>query len=158
MKVKLLKIQELKFCEEIYPRIKPDWLTTYQYRKAMEAGSKFPPILAGKIANEEGYYIIDGVHRVEAYKQLKEEYIEAIVKEYNSFEEAFVEAVKLNISHGRPLSVQERVRIIDKLEEMNFSKEEISEIVKVPISEIEGLKSRCIEVEGMKEYLKAPFI
>ena len=33
---------------------------------------------------------------------------------------------------------------------------EIPEFEKEPISEIEGLKSRCIEVEGLKESLKSP--
>jgi len=49
-KSQLLKIDELIFDEERYPRIKVGWLTAYQYAQAIRAGSIFPPILVGQLA------------------------------------------------------------------------------------------------------------
>jgi hypothetical protein len=140
--LQVLKICNLKFDQEIYPRIKTSWLTAYQYAQSMRAGSVFPPINVGKL-NEE-LYVIDGWHRVEAKKILGEEYIEAIIKDYKDKKEMFVEAINLNISHGRPLSIQEKVRLVKKLEDLNFTIEKISEITRIPIDKIEMFKVRTV--------------
>lgn len=139
---KLVKISDLVFDQEIYPRIRDQWQTAWRYAQSMKAGSEFPRILVG--AFEDKLFIVDGVHRVNAKKLLKEEYIEANVKKYESKNDMFVDAVKCNIVHGRQLSSQERTRIITKLEDMEFSLQEISEIVKVPTDKIEKFKARII--------------
>ena len=150
----LQKISELIIDSELYPRIKSGWLTAYQYAQAMKANSIFPPITVGIYKGKK--YVVDGVHRIEAKKLLKENYIDAIVKPYESEKEMFVDAVKLNSTHGRPLSVQEKVRIIDKLEKMQFSLQDISEIVKVPIDKISHFQERIIlNIKGEPVYLKS---
>ena len=154
MKATLLKISELTIDSELYPRIKSGWLTAYQYAQAMKANSVFPPITVG--IYREKKYVVDGVHRIEAKKMLKEEYIDAIVKIYESEREMFVDAVKLNSAHGRQLSVQEKVRIIYKLKKMRFKLQEISELIKVPIDKIGLLQQRIITgPKGEPIYLKS---
>jgi len=154
MKTALMKISELTIDSELYPRIRSGWLTAYQYAQAMKANSIFPPITVG--IYREKKYVVDGVHRIEAKKMLKEEYIDAIVKTYKSEKEMFVDAVKLNSAHGRQLSVQEKVRIIDKLKKMRFNLQEISELVKVPIDKIGLLQQRIITgPKGEHIYLKS---
>ncbi|MCJ7631088.1 ParB/RepB/Spo0J family partition protein, partial [Candidatus Bathyarchaeota archaeon] len=154
MKTTLLKISELTIDNEVYPRIKSGWLTAYQYAQAMKANSIFPPITVGIYKGKK--YVVDGVHRIEAKKMLKEEYIDAIVKTYESEREMFVDAVKLNSAHGRQLSVQEKVRIIDKLKKMRFKLQEISELIKVPIDKIGLLQQRIIMgPKGEHIYLKS---
>lgn len=154
MKTSMMKISELIIDSELYPRIKSGWLTAYQYAQAMKANSVFPPITVGIYAEKK--YVVDGVHRIEAKKLLKEEYIDAIVKKYDSEKEMFVDAVRLNSTHGRPLSVQEKVRIIDKLKNMQFELKEISELVKIPVDKIEGFQHRIIiGPKGEHIYLKS---
>ena len=154
MKTTLMKISELTIDSELYPRIKSGWLTAYQYAQAMKANSVFPPITVGIYRQKK--YVVDGVHRIEAKKMLKEEYIDAIVKTYKSEREMFVDAVKLNSAHGRQLSVQEKVRIIDKLKNMRFKLQEISELIKVPIDKIGLLQQRIITgPKGETIYLKS---
>lgn len=154
MKTQVLKIAGLKFDPELYPRLKVGWLTAYQYAQAMKAGSVFPPIVAGRFSGQ--LYVVDGWHRVEAKKILGEEYVEGVVKEYKSREDMFVEAIKLNVSHGRPLSVQEKVRLIKKLEDLNFSLEQISKIVLVPVERVEVFKARAIVgPNGKPIYIKS---
>jgi len=154
MKTTLMKISELTIDSEVYPRIKSGWLTAYQYAQAMKANSIFPPITVGIYKKKK--YVVDGVHRIEAKKMLKEEYIDAIVKTYKSEREMFVDAVKLNSAHGRQLSVQEKVRIIDKLKKMRFKLQEISELIKVPVDKIGLLQQRIIVgPKGETIYLKS---
>ena len=152
---KLLKISELVFDSELYPRLEVGWQTAYQYTQAMRAGSVFPPILVGSF--EGKLYVVDGWHRIEAKKLLKEEYVEAKVKRYSDKQEMFVEAINLNSIHGRPLSTQEKVRLVWKLEQMEFDPKEISKIVKVPIDKIDVFRARVITgPNGKPVFLKSP--
>jgi len=154
VKTQIVKIGDLIFDEDLYPRMKVGWLTAYQYAQAMKAGSVFPPILVGKY--EGKLYVVDGWHRVEAKKILGEEFIQATIKEYTSEKDIFLDAIKANVAHGRPLSVQEKVRLINKLEEMNFTREQISEIVFVPADMVEKLRVRTIiGPNGKPIYLKS---
>ena len=151
---KLLKIVDLVCEEKLYPRIKLGWLTAYQYSQAMKSGSEFPAIVVGSF--EGKMYVVDGWHRIEAKKLLKEEYIQATVKTYESFKDMFIDAVKLNATHGRPLSVQEKVRIVELLKQYGIEKEQITEIVKIPFDKIERFSERAIvKPNGTVEYLKS---
>lgn len=141
-KVRLVKISKLHFDETVYPRMKVGWMTAYIYAQAMKAGSIFPPIVVGQFKKQ--MYVVDGWHRVEARKLLKEEYIQAIVRQFESKRDMFVEAVKLNASHGRPLNVQEKVRIIEKLKELRFKPQEITEIIRIPLDKLEKFAARVI--------------
>jgi len=153
-KTVMLKISELEFDSEIYPRNEVNWLTAYSYSQAMRAGDVFPPIRVGLFKGKK--YVVDGWHRVEAKRLLKDEYVEAIVKRYDSLKDMFVDAVKFNITHGRPLSVQEKVRLIHKLEEFKLDLAEISRIVRIPIDKIESFKMRVVYgPNGKPVYLKS---
>ncbi len=150
-----VKIEELEFDKELYPRLKIDWLTSYQYAQAMRAGAKFPPILVGIYKGKK--YVVDGWHRVKALELLGEKEVEAEVKEYEKWEDMFVDGVRLNITHGRQLSPQEKARIVDKLKELNFTPELISQITTIPIDKIERFEIKVLTtITGEKIYLKAP--
>jgi len=157
MKNEILKISELIFDKDLYPRMKTGFLTVYQYAQAMKAGSVFPPILVGLFENKK--YVIDGWHRVEAKKMLGEQYVQANMKRYDDWKDMFVDAVKANASHGRQLSVQEKTRIIHKMFELGFEPKKISEIVHVPIGKLEVFKVRTIVgPNGKPVYLKSPLV
>ena len=152
---KILKINEIKLDKEFYPRIKWDWFTTNDYKNSMKAGAEFPPI---DVAHYRGkYYLIDGRHRIEANRQLKEDHIKCVVHFGLSQKQIFVLAVEMNNTHGRPLSVQDKVFVIDKLERFNINTKEISSIIGVPMDKIEKFKISKITntVSGETIYLKA---
>ena len=150
----VLKISDLVFDLNLYPRLKTGWLTAYQYAMAMKAGSRFPPVVVGRFKGK--LYLLDGWHRVEALKLLGEEYVDADIRDYKSYRLMFADAVRLNATHGRPLSVQEKARIIDKLEELKFTPKEISEIIKVPVDKIARFKFKVVTApNGRKIYLKS---
>lgn len=150
----LIKIVEIELDTNIYPRLQVGWLTAFQYAQAMRAGSVFPPILLGKLKHK--LFLVDGWHRLQAMKMLHEEYIRATVKKYESKREMFLDAVKLNIVHGRPISQQEKTRIIDKLLQYGMQLEEISSVVHVPLDKMTVYTSRIItRPDGSKIYLKS---
>ena len=154
-KTELLGIGELVFDESIYPRIVRNWLTSYRYSQKMKAGVIFPPIKVGLYTGKK--FVVDGMHRIDAKKLLKEEYIEAEIKKYDNKNDMFVDAVKYNSPHGRQLSVQETARIIYKLEkEMKFELEQIKEIIGMPIKAIKRMKLKTIiGPNGKPVYLKS---
>lgn len=153
MKKQLLKISELEFDDDLYPRTSLSDLAAYRYSQAMKAGSKFPPIIVGVFKGKN--FVLDGWHRVEATKKLKQDYIEGKVKVYTSRREMFVDAVNFNADHGVQLTPNDQVKIINKLEEYKFNPEEIQNIVKVPLDAIEKFKARVvIGPNGKPIYLK----
>lgn len=153
-KTELLSIGELVFDQSIYPRIIRNWLTTYLYSQKMKAGVIFPPIEVGRYNGKS--YVIDGMHRIDAKKLLKEKYIEARIKKYDNKNDMFVDAVKYNLPHGRQLSVQETARIIYKLEkEMKFELEQIKDIIGMPVKSINRMKLKTIlGPNGKPVYIK----
>lgn len=155
MKGRVLKISGLTFDKELYPRMETNWMTAYSYSQAMRSGEVFPPIIVGSF--EGKLYVVDGWHRVEAKKMLKEQYVQGIVKDYNDKKTLFLDAIKYNVSHGKPLSSQEKVRLIYKLkEEMGFDVAQIIGIVKVPMDKIELFKARVLTgVDGKPIFLKS---
>lgn len=153
-KTQVLKISELIFDSNLYPRMKTSWLTAYQYAQAMRSGSTFPPIMVGLF--EGKHHVIDGWHRVEALKLLREEYIQAQVKSYKDKRDMVAEAIRLNSTHGKPLSGHEKARAIYALKQLNFTREEISSIVKVPIDKLTTFESRVIYgLDGKPIFLKS---
>lgn len=138
----------------LYPRIKEQWQTYYKYAQAMKVGDIFPPIMVG---NYDGkLYVVDGWHRIRAKQLLKEKHIQAIIKKYKNSQDIFLDAIKYNISHGQPLSTQEKVRLVYKLGEMDFELEQISKIVKIPTDKIELFRDRTvIGPNGQPKYLKS---
>lgn len=156
MKNAIVKLDEVLLDEELYPRRKESWVTAYGYSQAMKAGSKFPPIV---VANHKGKkYLIDGWHRMQAYRKNGVEYADAEVFKAKDRTEMYIEAVRRNATHGRPFTFQERVGIIDKLGKMNVSNETISKIVGIQIEKMESIKIERITntVTGKTVILKSP--
>lgn len=76
----------------------------------VEAFEKLPPI----IVHRRSMAVIDGNHRVLAAVILKRSTISAIFFDGDD-DEAYVEAVRHNVAHGRPLNIQERERAACRL-------------------------------------------
>ena len=128
-------ISEIVFDEELYPRSMYNWQTAYDYSQSMKVGAKFPDIVLAFFNGKK--YLVDGKHRMEAYKLLKIKKIPAIVYTGWNKEKIFKEAVKFNITHGRGLSPYEKRRIALKLMELNSSQKEISKLIQVPLDKLE---------------------
>ena len=76
--IKLLPLESLYFEDVFYPREKEDWRAKHNYKQALLAGANFPPIIViPRKSNKGVYLVIDGWHRTQACKELKEKNIRA---------------------------------------------------------------------------------
>jgi len=131
-----VKLEEIYFDEDLYPRSQYSWQTAYDYSESMKAGAKFPEIILALYKGRK--YLVDGKHRFEAYKLLKLKSINAIVHTGWNREKIYKEAVKANIQHGRSLSPYEKRLIAVKLMEMKCNSSEISKLICVPQDKLES--------------------
>jgi hypothetical protein len=115
-----------------------------RYSEAMKSGAKFPPLTIAKCKEDGKIYCVDGFHRTDALKNLKEEYAECENLGELTKHEIYIESIKRNITHGRQFSSQERTRIILTLEKWNLSQEAISEIVRIPTTELKSFVAKRI--------------
>lgn len=135
--IKNIKTSEVKFEAKFYPRDKPFWLNIHKYADCLKAGIKFPPIT---VAYREGKYIlIDGFHRLEAYKKLNFEFIEAEIQYGLTDRDIYALAVSKNVIHGASLGVKEKTQAILKLQKFKFTSDEISLICCVSKDNIQKL-------------------
>lgn len=135
MKTELLKISDIVVDMNLYPRYKPNELLISRYIEALVRKESFPPICVGLLNGE--YILIDGLHRLRAFKDHGEDYIASEILLNLSKEDIFAESVYRNTNHGKNLSDKDKIRAIKKLAEMGFSKEDIFKCVRSDIKKFE---------------------
>ena len=141
MKIALTKIVTDK---EIYPRNDYYWQVAYDYCESMRAGAKFPKIVVANVKNSDAFVLIDGRHRQEAFKMLlgkkwKNAKTDCEVLIGLDKKQMYEEAVRRNITHGKPFSVQEKLNIALKLRDLHYTTARISEIVNIIPSKLSNL-------------------
>jgi hypothetical protein len=129
-----MKLSELEFDKNIYPRNRFDNECIKKYIDAIRLGAKFPPIIVGIYKGRN--LIVDGYHRFIAYQRLQKTHIDCIVKEFETEKDLYIEAIKNNIVHGKPFEQYEKENIILKLKKINLSPIEIANIVFIPQSTV----------------------
>lgn len=102
-----LKISDIIIPQGLLPRVLTGTVAEVvdKYAEALELGEEFPPIKVWKRGNS--YWLIDGVHRLSAYKKLGREYIEAEIVECKDELDFRVKAIQENLKHGLALSPEE---------------------------------------------------
>lgn len=132
MKRKKINIEEIEFIDSIYPRSESSIDVINSYKQAINpktGKSKLPPIevadIDGKLA------LIDGFHRLAAYRQLHLGKIEAEVISDLSWQEAKMRAIKANATHGKYYSNADRKKIALMLNEDGYNQAEIAELLSV---------------------------
>lgn len=155
VKKELVKIKDLVLDERYYPRLKVGWKTAYAYAQAMKTGAKFPPVVVGLFKGKK--YLLDGWHRIEAYKKNKEEYVEAEMIVFKNKKEMFLEAVKRNAVHGKQYSIQEKISIANRLQDLKVEQIQISKITGIPLDRLPVLIQRktLTMPNGIKIVLKS---
>ncbi len=131
MKVKI-DISKIVLDETIYPRSQFNEFLVPRMMAALDAGSKFPPLIV-----EAGTYrLVDGWHRHEMYRRKGIEKIDVTPKSYLSIADLFADAVRLNIGRGADLTAYDVKSAIAKLEALGYERDKISEIVRIPVEKI----------------------
>lgn len=102
-----IKINEIQFIKELYPRFELDNYTVNQYRQSID---QLPPILISK-----NNILIDGYHRIQAHKLEELDEIDSDVFDSDDETEILLEAIRRNSSHGKQLSISEKKGLAKRL-------------------------------------------
>jgi len=153
--LKILNKDQIVFLKEFYPRDNPDWMNTAIITSALRSGAKLPPII---VALRSGQYVlVDGYHRLQAYKAIKQENVQCQVLKGLSDKQIFLEAVQRNTIHGHSLGTKEKAIAINKLSKMGFSSEIISRATNIPVSNLQKfVADRLVSTVSGKVIVKAP--
>ena len=116
-----IKIKDLVFDDEIYPRSHVDIQTVNRFRNALSCGEVFPPIIIDKKTKR----IIDGWHRATAYKIVfsDDTEVECELKEYKSELDLLVDAIRRNTRHGLPLTSYDKALCVTRLHKLGLNDE-----------------------------------
>ena len=105
--VKEIKVSDVIYREDLYPRIEHSPAIVQQYAESIEV---LPPIEINQ-HNE----LIDGWHRWTAHKQAKAETIKATVTETKNETEFLELAIERNSKHGLQLSLTDKKEMARKI-------------------------------------------
>lgn len=103
-------IDDIKFIKELYPRFELDNYTINQYRQSID---QLPPILISR-----NKILIDGYHRIQAYKLEERIEIEAEVLDIEDEKGILLEAIRRNSTHGKQLAIEEKRKLTPQLWKM----------------------------------------
>lgn len=110
MKTKLVPLASLVEDYQLYPRHQIDEVHVNDMVHALQAGTPLPRI----IAEEKTLRIVDGFHRVRAFRKVLGEdgSVRVELRGYPDEIELFADAARLNAGHGRKLNRNDQIRII----------------------------------------------
>src|SRR5437870_2992592 len=143
----------------LYPRTDVSSTTIAQYTEAMRAGAIFPPIHADR----QSYRIIDGWHRLEAYKRIGAEEVPVVLEDTKDDAELYMKAVVANSEHGRSFSPYDYSRILLRADELGLQRELISGVLHITGRRVEEIThgfASLLDTDGAgghKVALKRPF-
>ena len=154
MKKSILKLNDIVFEEKIYPRVKWNDGTIRSYVKDMKKGDVFPPLFVGLFKGK--YYLIDGKHRLEAYKVLGEKYIQCEVKtNFTDFDDMFLAAFRSNSAHGYRLNKNDKIKVANTLSNMKYDVGDISKLTGITMKKIESAVRGKIRHVLIKDKVKS---
>lgn len=116
----------------LYPRSGVSDFNVGRLVSALKTGAKLPPITV----EAKTYRLVDGRHRLEAFKKLKVDRIDVVEKVYRNEADLYADAVRANIGHGEPLDQFSVKNAIIRLEAYGYTRERISDVVRLPIDQI----------------------
>jgi hypothetical protein len=131
-----VSISKIVIDEAIYPRTSVSEFNVNRLVAALKTGVKLPAI----IVEAKTYRLVDGRHRYDAYKKEGLKTIEVIEKVYASEADLFADAVRFNIGHGEPLDQYTVRNAIIRLTEYGYQREQISDVVRLPVEMIEKIE------------------
>lgn len=120
-----IKIKNIIFRKDLYPRIEHDISTIQKYAENLDC---MPPIEIN-----QDYILIDGYHRWTAYKKLEIEEIEVIVIQTKSDNEILALSIEKNAKHGLQLNDKDKKSMAIRLYNsgVGIDKKHIAKILSV---------------------------
>lgn len=130
----------------LYPRNQVDDSHINDLVKAIKSGAELPPIIIDRSSKR----IVDGFHRFRAFTKLfgPDTDIPAVLKDYASEAELYLDAVRYNAGHGRKLDRHDQTRIVLRLHELQVDDVTIASALHVPEPEVRTLAVRIVYDDG----------
>lgn len=113
----------------IYPRESVDAQHVSELARAVESGAELPPIVLCKNSKR----VVDGVHRLRAYKKLfgDEHAVKAVFKNYSSDREMFIDAMRYNAIHGKRLTHSDRQHCLTVADRFRIGTKSLADALQV---------------------------
>ena len=123
-----LEIKDLVIPQGLLPRVLTGTVEekVQEYAEMLEEGVEFDPILVWE--KEDGYWVVDGVHRIEAHKRAGRQTIKAKLIKCENELDYRIKAIQANLKHGLALAKGEKPLLAQMLYEQGLSEEEIRKI------------------------------
>lgn len=135
--MKKIKAAEVVLDFDLYPRNNIDTRNVRDIMLAMEAGVEMPPI----IVDRKSRRCTDGFHRVRAtLRRDKDGQLLAIEKDYPNEKEMFLDAVRLNASHGYKLDPNDRTHCTIIAERLHIPLDRLAGALNMPKRELGQLR------------------
>lgn len=134
--LKKIPIEELIEDYRLYPRKEVDGATVEEFREALQAGAKFPPIRVCRTSLR----IIDGFHRKTAYEREHATHVLCSLEDVADEIDLFRRAVAANARHGRRYSVNDQLHAIRLAKRLGLSRQQISFDLSLPPERVEKLE------------------
>ena len=134
--LKTLPIDDVVEDYRLYPRAEVDGSTVEQFREALRAGAKFPPI---RVCSKT-LRIIDGFHRKTAYEREHATHVLCSLEEVVDDIDLFRRAAAANASHGRRYSVDDYATAVRLAKRLGLTREQISADLLLPLERVEKLE------------------
>jgi len=134
-----IKASKLVLDYDIYPRQDVQSYNVHLMVEALESGAVLPSIIVDKKSKR----VVDGFHRVRAYRRLfgPDAEIPCILKEYVSDDDMFAEAMALNSTHGRNLTPYDRARCLARAEELKMDVAVVAKALNMTVETLGRLKT-----------------
>jgi hypothetical protein len=137
-----IKLSELVFNFEFYPRAKVDSYHVAHLTEAYRSGAELPALIVDK----ESKNIVDGFHRGYALERLhgKDAIAKVILKSYPDRAAMFLDAMVYNGGHGRNLSTFDRAHCVILAERYGIEPEQIAASLAITIQSVGELRQNRV--------------
>jgi len=145
-----LELKDLQIPQGLLPRVITGTVDEKvdEYKEMVENGTDFDPILVWK-RPDGSYWIIDGVHRTEAYKRAGRTTIKAKLVDCKDELDYRIKAIEANLKHGLPLKKEEKVILAQTLYKLGIDIPQLTKIFAV------SQRTMYYWLRSMKEQEKA---
>jgi transcriptional regulator with XRE-family HTH domain/uncharacterized ParB-like nuclease family protein len=127
-----LELKDLQIPQGLLPRVITGTVEekVEEYKEMVENGTDFDPILVWK-RPDGSYWIIDGVHRTEAYKRAGRTTIKAKLVDCKDELDYRIKAIEANLKHGLPLRKEEKIVLAQTLYKLGIDVPELTKVFAV---------------------------
>ncbi|MFN3264845.1 MAG: helix-turn-helix domain-containing protein, partial [Aquificaceae bacterium] len=150
-----LEIKDLVVPQGLLPRVLTGTVEekVQEYAEMLEEGVEFDPISVWKRDNQ--YWVIDGVHRLEAHKRAGKTTIKAKLVDCKDELDYRIKAIQANLKHGLALAKEEKPILAQILYKEGLSEDEIQKVFGVSKSTVYAWLQNIKEEERQEKIRKA---